>query len=86
MHPKLPLLLDVPWPALVLFTERFFKEDRQIVEIEQAAYDAQGPDLNHESVSCDPYSTSAAEVVWCYGKPACRTASRKPALTIPGLM
>jgi phenylpropionate dioxygenase-like ring-hydroxylating dioxygenase large terminal subunit len=48
MRPKLPLLLDIAWPALVLFTERIFKEDRQIVEIEQAAYDAQGADLNHE--------------------------------------
>jgi phenylpropionate dioxygenase-like ring-hydroxylating dioxygenase large terminal subunit len=48
LRPKYPLLLDIAWPALVLFTERIFKEDRQIVEIEQAAYDAQGADLNHE--------------------------------------
>lgn len=46
--PRIPGLLHLAWPLLVLFTERIFKEDRDIVEMEQAAYDAQGKDLNQE--------------------------------------
>jgi phenylpropionate dioxygenase-like ring-hydroxylating dioxygenase large terminal subunit len=41
-------LLTLAWPALVLFTERIFKEDRGIVESEQAAHDAQGGNWNQE--------------------------------------
>jgi phenylpropionate dioxygenase-like ring-hydroxylating dioxygenase large terminal subunit len=41
-------LLDLAWPLLVIFTERIFKEDRDIVEMEQAAHDAQGGDWNQE--------------------------------------
>jgi phenylpropionate dioxygenase-like ring-hydroxylating dioxygenase large terminal subunit len=47
-RPKIPGLLDAAWPLLVLFTERIFGEDREIVEMEQAAHDAQGMDLNQE--------------------------------------
>ena len=47
-RPKLGWLLDAGWPALVIFTERIFKEDREIVELEQAAHDAQGHDRNQE--------------------------------------
>jgi hypothetical protein len=47
-RPKIGALLDVAWPLLVWFTERIFKEDRWIVELEQAAHDAQGADWNHE--------------------------------------
>ena len=36
------------WPFLVMFTERIFREDRAIVELEQAAFDAQGRDGNQE--------------------------------------
>jgi hypothetical protein len=32
----------------VIFTERILKEDREIVELEQAAHDAQGADWNQE--------------------------------------
>ena len=46
--PKIPGILNVAWPLLVLFTERIFKEDRDIVEMEQAAHDAQGQDWNQE--------------------------------------
>jgi hypothetical protein len=46
--PGVPLLLDAAWPLLVWFTERIFKEDRTIVELEQAAHDKQGADWNHE--------------------------------------
>ena len=46
--PKIPGLLDLAWPLLVMFTERIFKEDREIVEMEQAAHDAQGADWNQE--------------------------------------
>lgn len=47
-RPKIPGILDLAWPALVWFTDRIFKEDRDIVEQEQAAYDAQGEDWNQE--------------------------------------
>ncbi|WP_420991775.1 Rieske 2Fe-2S domain-containing protein [Cupriavidus sp. 30B13] len=46
--PGIPGALDLAWPLLVWFTERIFKEDREIVEMEQAAHDAQGADWNHE--------------------------------------
>ena len=47
-RPKIPGLLEAGWPLLVLFTERIFREDREIVEMEQAAHDAQGGDWNQE--------------------------------------
>jgi len=47
-RPKIPGLLNLVWPVLVWFTERIFKEDREIVEMEQAAYDKQGADWNQE--------------------------------------
>jgi phenylpropionate dioxygenase-like ring-hydroxylating dioxygenase large terminal subunit len=47
-RPKIPFLLDLAWPLLVMFTERIFKEDRIIVEMEQAAHDQQGMDCNQE--------------------------------------
>jgi phenylpropionate dioxygenase-like ring-hydroxylating dioxygenase large terminal subunit len=40
--------LQAAWPLLVLFTERIFKEDRFIVEAEQAAHDLQGGNWNQE--------------------------------------
>jgi phenylpropionate dioxygenase-like ring-hydroxylating dioxygenase large terminal subunit len=47
-RPKIPGILDIAWPVLVWFTNRVFEEDRIIVEMEQAAYDAQGSDWNQE--------------------------------------
>ena len=47
-RPKIPGLLEAGWPVLILFTERIFREDREIVEMEQAAHDAQGADWNQE--------------------------------------
>jgi phenylpropionate dioxygenase-like ring-hydroxylating dioxygenase large terminal subunit len=47
-RPKIPGLLDMVWPVLVWFTNRVFKEDCDIVEMEQAAYDSQGADWNQE--------------------------------------
>ena len=47
-RPKIPGLLEAAWPVLVWFTERIFREDREIVEMEQAAHDAQGSDWNQE--------------------------------------
>ncbi|TDN62666.1 aromatic ring-hydroxylating dioxygenase subunit alpha [Paraburkholderia sp. BL10I2N1] len=46
--PGIPGALDLAWPLLVWFTERIFKEDREIVEAEQEAHDKQGSDWNHE--------------------------------------
>jgi len=49
--PKNPLgraALQAGWPVLVVFTERIFKEDRFIVEAEQAAHDLQGGNWNQE--------------------------------------
>jgi len=47
-RPKIPGLLDAAWPLLVWFTERIFREDRWIVELEQQAHDRQGGDRNQE--------------------------------------
>jgi len=47
-RPKIPGVLQAAWPLLVMFTERIFREDREIVELEQAAHDAQGCDRNQE--------------------------------------
>ena len=47
-RPGIPGLLSLAWPALVWFTERIFAEDREIVEMEQAAYDQQGAAWNQE--------------------------------------
>lgn len=46
--PGIPGVLNLAWPLLVWFTERIFKEDREIVEAEQRAHDTQGADWNHE--------------------------------------
>lgn len=46
--PALSWLLYAAWPFITLFTERIFREDKEIVEKEQAAYDAQGVDGNNE--------------------------------------
>jgi len=47
-RPGVPLLLDAAWPFITMFTESIFKEDKEIVEMEQAAHDAQGSDWNNE--------------------------------------
>jgi renierapurpurin 18,18'-hydroxylase len=47
-RPKIPGLLDLAWPVLSWFTNRVFAEDRDIVEMEQAAYDSQQGDWNQE--------------------------------------
>lgn len=46
--PRIAALLYLAWPFVTLFTESIFREDKEIVEREQAAYDAQGADLNNE--------------------------------------
>jgi phenylpropionate dioxygenase-like ring-hydroxylating dioxygenase large terminal subunit len=46
--PGFPLLLDLAWPFITMFTESIFKEDKEIVELEQAAHNAQGSDWNNE--------------------------------------
>jgi phenylpropionate dioxygenase-like ring-hydroxylating dioxygenase large terminal subunit len=46
--PPIPGLIHAVWPFVTWFTERIFAEDKQIVEYEQAAYDAQGSDWNNE--------------------------------------
>ncbi|MGP8232118.1 MAG: Rieske 2Fe-2S domain-containing protein, partial [Methylovirgula sp.] len=47
-RPKIPKLLDVIWPVLAWFTNRVFREDCDIVEMEQIAHDKQGADWNQE--------------------------------------
>ena len=47
-RPKIPAMLDLAWPVLAWFTSRVFAEDCEIVEMEQAAHDAQGADWNQE--------------------------------------
>mgnify|MGYP003365198593 FL=1 len=48
LRPQTPLLIDVIWPALGWFTNRIFLEDKEIVEMEQAAWDEVGHDRNVE--------------------------------------
>jgi len=36
------------WPVVVWFTENIFREDKDIVEHEQRAHDAQDADWNNE--------------------------------------
>ena len=47
-RPGIPGLLDLAWPFLTAFTERIFREDREIVEMEQEAWNEQGGDRNQE--------------------------------------
>lgn len=46
--PSIPGLTELIWPIFTWFTNSIFKEDRWIVEKEQAAFDAQGADWNNE--------------------------------------
>lgn len=45
---KWAFLTHMAWPFIAWFTERIFREDKDIVEQEQAAWDAQGCDRNNE--------------------------------------
>tara|TARA_Y100001960_G_C14337256_1_gene662993 strand:- start:83 stop:643 length:561 start_codon:yes stop_codon:yes gene_type:complete len=47
-RPKTRILLDVFWPMIVWFTNGIFAEDREICELEQAAFNRQGRDDNQE--------------------------------------
>jgi phenylpropionate dioxygenase-like ring-hydroxylating dioxygenase large terminal subunit len=47
-RPGMKVLLDIFWPFIVWFTNGIFAEDRRICELEQAAFDAQGCDMNQE--------------------------------------
>ena len=46
--PPVPGLIHLGWPFITWFTENIFKEDKEIVEREQEAHDAQGADWNNE--------------------------------------
>ena len=46
--PRVPGVIHAVWPFVVWFTENIFREDKEIVEYEQKAYDAQGADWNNE--------------------------------------
>ena len=46
--PPVPGLIHAVWPFVVWFTENIFREDKDIVEHEQRAYEAQGADWNNE--------------------------------------
>lgn len=48
LRPKTPFLLDLIWPVLGVFTNRIFHEDKDIVEMEQKAWNEQGGDRNIE--------------------------------------
>jgi len=47
-RPPVPGLIDAVWPFVTWFTEGIFHEDKDIVEHEQRAHDAQGADWNNE--------------------------------------
>jgi phenylpropionate dioxygenase-like ring-hydroxylating dioxygenase large terminal subunit len=46
--PRIPGIIHVVWPFVTWFTENIFREDKEIVEYEQRAHDAQGEDWNNE--------------------------------------
>ena len=46
--PSVPGIIHAAWPFVTWFTERIFQEDKEIVEYEQQAHDAQGSDWNNE--------------------------------------
>jgi phenylpropionate dioxygenase-like ring-hydroxylating dioxygenase large terminal subunit len=46
--PPIPGLIHLVWPFVTWFTENIFREDKEIVEYEQRAHDAQGADWNNE--------------------------------------
>ena len=46
--PKVPGLIHAAWPFVTWFTNNIFREDKDIVEHEQRAHDAQGADWNNE--------------------------------------
>jgi phenylpropionate dioxygenase-like ring-hydroxylating dioxygenase large terminal subunit len=48
LKPPVPGLIHAVWPFVTWFTEKIFTEDKNIVEQEQAAHDAQGQDQNNE--------------------------------------
>ena len=47
-RPPVPGVIELLWPFVTWFTEKIFEEDKVIMELEQAAHDAQGADWNHE--------------------------------------
>jgi phenylpropionate dioxygenase-like ring-hydroxylating dioxygenase large terminal subunit len=47
-RPSIPWLAELFWPFIGWFTNHIFAEDRDICEWEQAAFDRQGADCNHE--------------------------------------
>jgi phenylpropionate dioxygenase-like ring-hydroxylating dioxygenase large terminal subunit len=46
--PGIPGLIHAIWPIISWFTDSIFREDRDIVELEQKAFDEQGADWNQE--------------------------------------
>jgi len=44
----IPGLLELFWPFVVWFTNCIFAQDSRICELEQAAFNHQGADWNHE--------------------------------------
>ena len=46
--PGIPGAIHALWPFILMFTNGIFGQDKDIVEAEQAAFDAQGEDLNNE--------------------------------------
>ena len=65
-RPALPGVIHLLWPFIVWFTNGIFAEDRWICELEQAAFDAQGEDQNHEIF---PAVRSLREVIINNGPP-----------------
>jgi hypothetical protein len=73
-RPKIPGLLEAAWPFVTMFTEKIFKEDKEIVEMEQAAHDAQGADWNNEVF---PPIRDLRELLARCGRPADEDAARQ---------
>lgn len=65
-RPSIPFVLDVFWPIIVWFTNGIFNEDQTICELEQAAFEAQGEDWNHEIF---PAILSVRRILTSHGVP-----------------
>ncbi len=70
---RVPGLIYLVWPVMRYFTEAVFRQDKVIVEAEQAAHDLQGADWNHE---VSPLILSLRELLIDRGiRPQSRVAS-----------
>lgn len=79
-RPKVSGLIEVAWPFITWFTENIFREDKEIVEREQLAHDAQGADWNNEVFP--PIRDLRAVLARCGASPSGALASSPSSTTL----